>query len=74
MLATRAVSGTAIPIVAWVTGHITHITHVFGPARLGGSDEGFTSRIKAEMERTGLTAEEVGDGVISITLFSIERS
>uniref|UniRef100_A0A8H7XNL3 Glycosyltransferase family 1 protein n=1 Tax=Psilocybe cubensis TaxID=181762 RepID=A0A8H7XNL3_PSICU len=67
MLATRAVSGRAIPIVAWVTGHIAHISHIFGPTRLGGSDVGFTARIEEEMKRTGLAATEVGDIVYKRT-------
>ncbi|PPQ89308.1 hypothetical protein CVT25_000375 [Psilocybe cyanescens] len=63
MLATRAITGNTVPILAWVTGHTSHGVRLFGPASHGGSFEDLSARIEAEAARTGKTPLEIGDKI-----------
>ncbi|PPQ81811.1 hypothetical protein CVT25_013647 [Psilocybe cyanescens] len=67
MLATRAITGNTVPILAWVTGHTSHGVRLFGPASHGGSFEDLSARIEAEAARTGKTPLEIGDKIYNHT-------
>lgn len=65
MLATHAITGDKVPVIAWVTGHVSHGIRLFGPATHGGSFEDLGERIEAEAARTGKSSHEIGDSVCS---------
>ncbi|KAJ7678554.1 UDP-Glycosyltransferase/glycogen phosphorylase [Mycena rosella] len=64
--ATRALSGTSVPIVAWVTGGASTILRLFGPESMGGLGN-FGERIDAEAQRTGKNPVEIGDKIFRHT-------
>ncbi|KAJ6612282.1 hypothetical protein B0H10DRAFT_2223288 [Mycena sp. CBHHK59/15] len=66
MQATRALSGHSVPIIAWVTGGASTTIRLFGPESLGGVGN-FSARIDTEAERTGKSAEEIGDEIFRYT-------
>ncbi|KAF8911626.1 hypothetical protein CPB84DRAFT_1842107 [Gymnopilus junonius] len=58
--ATRAISGRSVPIIAWVTGHMSSTTRWFLPESAGGIGD-LGARIDAEVARTGSSPEEIGE-------------
>ncbi|KAJ7283947.1 UDP-Glycosyltransferase/glycogen phosphorylase [Mycena rebaudengoi] len=68
--ATRALTGTSIPIIAWVTGGASTILRLFGPESLGGLGN-FGERIDAKAQRTGKNPAEIGDKILKHTDGSI---
>ncbi|PPQ70942.1 hypothetical protein CVT25_013291 [Psilocybe cyanescens] len=66
ILATRAISGRSVPILSWYSGHVATIIRLFGPETLGGLDN-LAAKIEAEATRRGVTAEEIGDSVLTHT-------
>lgn len=62
MLATRAITGHKVPIVAFVSAHAATILRIYGPEHLGGSGD-LGAKIEAEAARRGVTAKEIGDSV-----------
>ncbi|KAH9476195.1 UDP-glycosyltransferase 84A1 [Psilocybe cubensis] len=73
MLATRAITGKKVPIVTWVTGHVSHSLRLFGPASHGGAFEDLWDRVEAEVARTGKTPQEIGDSVYHQTEGKISK-
>ncbi|KAJ6577343.1 UDP-Glycosyltransferase/glycogen phosphorylase [Mycena capillaripes] len=66
MQATRALSGTSVPIIAWVTGGASTIIRLFGPESMGGLGN-FGAKIDAEAERTGKNPVQIGDAIFRHT-------
>ncbi|KAJ7454822.1 UDP-Glycosyltransferase/glycogen phosphorylase [Mycena latifolia] len=66
MQATRGLSATSVPIIAWVTGGASTILRLFGPASMGGLGN-FGERIDAEAQRTGQNPVEIGDKIFRHT-------
>ncbi|KAJ7671650.1 UDP-Glycosyltransferase/glycogen phosphorylase [Mycena polygramma] len=66
MQATRALSGTSVPVIAWVTGGASTIIRLFGPETMGGLGN-FGAKIDAEAQRTGKNPVEVGDEIFRHT-------
>ena len=62
MLATRAVSGRSVPIIACVAAGAGAIIHLFGPEFLGGAGD-IGAKIDAEVARSGLSDDEIGPKV-----------
>lgn len=62
MQVTRSITGTSIPIISWITGHVSSVLRVMGPERLGGLGD-LGAKIEAEAARLGVTAKEIGDSV-----------
>ncbi|KAJ6460357.1 hypothetical protein C8R47DRAFT_1242821 [Mycena vitilis] len=56
--ATRALSGTSVPVIAWVTGGASTIIRLFGPESMGGLGN-FGAKIDAEAQRTGKNPVEI---------------
>ena len=56
---TRAVSGRSAPIIVCVAAGAGAIIRLFGPEHLGGRGD-FGAKIDAEVERTGLSDDEIG--------------
>jgi hypothetical protein len=64
--ATRAITGQSVPIMAWMTGHASHIIRIFGPESLGGIGD-LGAKIDAEAARLGVAAEEIASQVYNHT-------
>ena len=62
MQATRAISGYSVPIIACVAAGAGAIIRLLGPESMGGVGD-FGARIDAEIARTGLSDEEIGNKV-----------
>lgn len=60
MLATRAITGNKVPIIASVPLHASCVLHLYGPETLGGNGD-LGAKIDAEAARLGVTAKEIGD-------------
>ncbi|KAJ7671889.1 UDP-Glycosyltransferase/glycogen phosphorylase [Mycena rosella] len=58
--ATRAMTGTTIPIFTFIAGNCGSLLRAFGPESLGGRGN-FGAKIEAEALRTGKSAEEIGE-------------
>ena len=62
LLATRAVSGRSVPIIAFIAAGAGAIIRFFGPESIGGTGD-YGAKIDAEIARTGLSDEEIGPKV-----------
>ncbi|KAH9476214.1 Anthocyanidin 3-O-glucosyltransferase [Psilocybe cubensis] len=62
MLATRAITGQKVPIIASVPLHASCVIHLYGPERLGGNGD-LSGKIEAEATRRGVTPREIGDSI-----------
>ncbi|PPQ89615.1 hypothetical protein CVT25_012532 [Psilocybe cyanescens] len=60
MLATRAITGRSVPIIAWLTGHVATSIRFWGPQSLGGYGD-IERQIDEEVARTGSSRKEIGD-------------
>ena len=59
---TRAVSGGSVPIIAFGAGGAAAYIRCFGPESMGGAGD-IGPKIDAEVARTGLSANEIGNKV-----------
>ncbi|KJA16630.1 glycosyltransferase family 1 protein [Hypholoma sublateritium FD-334 SS-4] len=59
MFATRALTGSSVPIVCFATGSVLSIMRIHTPETLGGLGD-FTARVAAEAERSGETQDVAG--------------
>ncbi|KAJ6562255.1 UDP-Glycosyltransferase/glycogen phosphorylase, partial [Mycena capillaripes] len=64
--ATRALSGTAVPIFTFIAANAGSLIRLFCPESMGGQGD-FGAKIDAEALRLGKTAEEVGDRIFHQT-------
>ncbi|KAH9476012.1 hypothetical protein JR316_0011580 [Psilocybe cubensis] len=58
--ATRSITGHAVPIVSWVTGHASSAIRLFGPADRGGHGD-LGARSAEWALQTGASLEDIGD-------------
>ncbi|KAJ7473185.1 hypothetical protein B0H11DRAFT_2037540 [Mycena galericulata] len=61
--ATRAISGTAIPILTFIAGNAGSIIRVFGPESLGGLGD-VRAKIDAQVLQTGDSTDDVAEQIL----------
>ncbi|KAF8965577.1 CobB/CobQ-like glutamine amidotransferase domain-containing protein [Flammula alnicola] len=66
LLATRAITGDSVPVIAWASGGTSSMIRFFGPENIGGLGD-FGAKIDAEAARTGKAPEEIGDKALSFS-------
>ncbi|PPQ80127.1 hypothetical protein CVT25_001426 [Psilocybe cyanescens] len=59
---TRAVTGKSVPIISWITGHVSSVIRFNGLERLGGLGD-IGAKIDAEAAHLGVTAKDIGDSL-----------
>ncbi|KAJ7628723.1 hypothetical protein FB45DRAFT_1059434 [Roridomyces roridus] len=69
---TRAISGTSIPIFAFISCNAAAIIRLYAPESMGGLGD-FGAKTDAEALRTGKSATEIGDQIFKFTDGSIVR-
>jgi hypothetical protein len=60
--ATREITGSSIPVVAWISSTAASTIRLCGPPEIGGLGD-LDARIRAEVQRTGKSDEEIGEKV-----------
>jgi hypothetical protein len=69
--ATRALSGTSVPIIAFLPGPSTSFIRGFGPESLGGMGD-FEKRVEDEAAQLGVPPDELRDKVCCAPALQLE--
>ncbi|KAH9476096.1 Linamarin synthase 2 [Psilocybe cubensis] len=69
---TRAISGTSVPIIAWITGHVSNVIRSMGPEHFGGIGD-LGAKMKTEAARLGVSPLELGDSLLDTSIGTIVK-